>query len=334
MPSSKLVVDAVLAPDLPPARAPDFLQLPHSDQATVRNELIQGLRATPAFTAPKYLYDALGSRLFEAITELPEYYPTRTEAAIFEAHAAAMAECVPAAATLVDLGAGNCKKAARLFSVLKPRRYVAVDISVDFLREALGNLQLRFPALEMLGVGMDFSSTLALPLQAGSGPRVLFYPGSSIGNFTPAEALVFLQQAHKACKGGGLLVGVDLVKPADLLEPAYDDELGVTAAFNRNLLPHLNRLIGTDFNLAEWKHLAFFNAQKSRIEMHLQAVQAVQVRWPGGERRFAAEERIHTENSYKWQQADFAALLKAAGFTQTQAWTDERGWFAVFWAQA
>ena len=334
MPSSKPAPDAVLAPDLLPARAPDFLQLHHSDQATVRGELLQGLQAAGAAISPKYLYDALGSRLFEAITELPEYYPTRTEAAIFEAHAAAMAGCVPKAATLVDLGAGNCLKAARLFNTFQPRRYVAVDISVDFVRNALGDLQAKFPALEMLGVGMDFSSALALPLQVGSGPRVLFYPGSSIGNFTPEAALVFLRQAHAACNGGGLLVGVDLVKSAEVLEPAYDDALGVTAAFNRNLLAHLNRLVGTDFNLAEWKHVAFFNAQKSRIEMHLQAVRAVQVRWPGGARRFAAEERIHTENSYKWQQADFAALLKAAGFTQTQAWTDERGWFAVFWAQA
>ncbi|MBK5205459.1 MAG: L-histidine N(alpha)-methyltransferase [Polaromonas sp.] len=315
-------------------RLPDFVQLHHEDQADVRAELLQGLLATPAFTSPKYLYDALGSKLFEAITELPEYYPSRTEAAIFEAHAAAMAALLPAGATLVDLGAGNCEKAARLFPVFRPQRYVAVDISVEFLRKSLGSLQAQFPALAMLGVGMDFSSSLTLPPQAGTGPRVLFYPGSSIGNFTPDQALTFLRQARAACNGGGLLIGVDLVKPAEVLEPAYDDELGVTAAFNRNLLPHLNQLMGTDFRLADWQHVAFFNTGKSRIEMHLQALQPLRVCWPGGERRFAKGERLHTENSYKWRQADFAALLKTAGFTQTPAWTDERGWFAVFWAQA
>ncbi len=313
---------------------PGFVQLQQQDPAAIRAELLRGLLATPAFTAPKYLYDALGSKLFEAITELPEYYPTRTEAAIFEVHAAAMAALLPANATLVDLGAGNCEKAARLFDAFRPQRYVAVDISADFLRQSLASLQARFPALPMLGVGMDFSSSLTLPPQAGSGPRVLFYPGSSIGNFTPEQALAFLQRVRAACNGGGLLIGVDLVKPQAVLESAYDDALGVTAAFNRNLLPHLNQLAGTDFRLADWRHVAFFNTEESRIEMHLQALRPLLVRWPGGERRFAGGERIHTENSYKWRQADFAALLKAAGFAQTQAWTDERGWFAVFWARA
>jgi L-histidine N-alpha-methyltransferase len=160
----------------------------------------------------------------------------------------------------------------------------------------------------------------------------LFYPGSSIGNFTPAQALVFLQQARSACVGGGLLIGVDLLKSPEVLEPAYDDALGVTAAFNRNLLPHLNQLVGSDFQLADWQHVALFNAAESRIEMHLQTLRAVHVRWPGGERHFGQGERIHTENSYKWQTADFEQLLLAAGFARTQAWTDERGWFAVFWA--
>lgn len=300
----------------------------------MRAELLQGLLATPAFTAPKYLYDALGSKLFEAITELPEYYPTRTEAAIFEAHAAAMAALQPARATLIDLGAGNCEKAARLLRIFQPQHYVAVDISVAFLRQSLGKLQAQFPSLPMLGIGMDFSSSLTLPPQAGSGPRVLFYPGSSIGNFTPTQALDFLRQTRAACHGGCLLIGVDLVKPPELLEPAYDDALGVTAAFNRNLLLHLNQQVGSDFKLSEWQHVAFFNTGESRIEMHLQARRALQVRWPGGERCFTAGERIHTENSYKWQQADFADLLKRAGFTHTQAWTDACGWFAVFWAQA
>lgn len=327
-------------------RTPRFVQLHHEDRAAVRDELLQGLRAPRALTAPKYLYDALGSRLFDAITELPEYYPTRTEAAIFAAHAPEMAARLPADATLVDLGAGNCEKAARLFDILRPARYVAVDISVDYLRHALACLQRQHPALDMVGVGMDFSQSLTLPPDAGRGsPRVLFYPGSSIGNFTPDAALRFLRQAHacilEGAAGGSLLIGVDLVKPAGILEPAYDDALGVTAAFNRNLLPHINRLTGTDFQLADWRHVAFFNAAASRIEMHLEATQAVTVRWPDtasatsfSERRFAAGERIHTENSYKWLQADFDALLHTAGFRDTQVWTDPDGWFAVFRAQA
>jgi dimethylhistidine N-methyltransferase len=313
---------------------PEFLELHREDHAAVRAELIAGLLAPAAFTSPKYLYDALGSRLFEAITELPEYYPTRTEAAIFKAHAADMAALQPAAATLVDLGAGNCAKAAGLFQAFAPARYVAVDISVEFLRQALGSLQAQHPKLPMVGVGMDFSSVFSLPPQAGTGPHVLFYPGSSIGNFTPETALRFLQQLRSACDGGGLLIGVDLCKPRALLEPAYDDALGVTAAFNRNLLMHLNAVIGSDFKLADWQHVAFFNEADSRIEMHLQALRAVDVRLPGGVRKFAKDERIHTENSYKWRQADFAKLLLSAGFAQTRAWTDERGWFAVFWASA
>lgn len=316
------------------AREPNFIQLHQNDPAAVRRELIAGLRAPQAAISPKYLYDALGSRLFEAITELPEYYPTRTEAALMAAHGESIAACVPRGATLVDLGAGNCEKAARLFDALQPARYVAVDISADFLRASLHCLQRQFPALDMLGVGMDFSAALRLPEEAGGGARVLFYPGSSIGNFTPDEALAFLRQAHAAASGGGLLIGVDLVKAVEVLEPAYDDALGVTAAFNRNLLLHLNRLLGCDFRLADWCHVAWYNAQQARIEMHLQAERALTVHWDGGERRFAAGERIHTENSYKYRPADFEALLRAAGFTQVRQWQDAQGWFAVFWARA
>jgi dimethylhistidine N-methyltransferase len=234
----------------------------------------------------------------------------------------------------VDLGAGNCDKAARLFGLLQPARYVAVDISVEYLHSALECLQRQYPALDMLGVGLDFSSSLELPPEVGEGTRVLFYPGSSIGNFTPEEALPFLRQARAAAQGGGLLIGVDLVKPRAVLEPAYDDALGVTAAFNKNLLLHLNRLLGSDFAVHDWQHVAFYNESASRIEMHLQAARTLSVRWPGGERRFERGERIHTEISCKYRLADFQSLLAAAGFTQIDAWTDERGWFAMYWAQA
>lgn len=313
---------------------PRLIQVSADDPAAIRAELLAGLAAPHAALSPKFLYDALGSRLFSAITELPEYYPTRTEAAIFDAHGDAIAAAVGPAPTLVDLGAGNCEKAARLFDTLAVERYVAVDISAAYLLQSLEHLQVEHPAMQMLGVGLDFSHTLDLPVEVGPGPRLLFYPGSSIGNFAPDAARAFLQRMHTACAGGKLLIGVDLVKPVDILEPAYDDALGVTAAFNRNLLLHLNRLIGTDFALADWRHVAFFNRTESRIEMHLEAERDATVIWSGGARRFVQGERIHTENSYKWHADDFADLLRAAGFRNPRSWRDARGWFAVFAAEA
>ncbi len=317
-------------------KTPRFIQLHRIDDAALADEAAAGLRAQPAQVSPKFFYDPLGSRLFDAITELDEYYLTRTEAAILAAQgpdiAAAALALAGVAPVLVDLGAGNCAKAARLFPLLAPRRYVAVDISVEFLRQALQALQREHPALDLVGVGLDFSARLALPAEACSGPTLVFYPGSSIGNFAPEAALHLLRQARALAAGGALLIGVDLLKPTALLEAAYDDDLGVTAAFNLNLLKHLNRLLGADFAVRDWRHVAQFDAAQSRIEMHLEARRALQVRWRGGERAFAAGERIHTENSYKWATADFEALLHQAGFSHVQRWSDERGWFGLFLA--
>ena len=329
-----------------PAQA-HFIQTHEADHGALRDELRAGLAQHPARVAPKFFYDALGSRLFDAITELAEYYPTRTEAAIFAQHAADMARAIAPGSVLIDLGAGSCAKAARLFAPLQPAAYVAVDISVDYLRASLQALQQGHPGLPMLGLGQDFSSALALPEAAqrwlatqgaAQAPRSVFYPGSSIGNFTPPEALTLLRQAHALCAaggaGGGLLIGVDRVKPKAVLEPAYDDALGVTAAFNRNLLLHVNRVLGTDFDPAQWDHVGLFDEAQSRIEMHLQARSAHTVRWPQGERHFAAGERIHTENSYKWKPDAFVTLLSEAGFGPAMHWSDAQGWFSVFWAPA
>ena len=292
-----------------------------------------GLLARPSRLPPKFFYDALGSRLFDAITELPEYTPTRTEAAIFAAHldeiAAAVRLAVGPDATLVDLGAGNCEKAERLLDPLAVAHYVAVDISAAHLRAALERLQRLRPQLDITGVGLDFSAALTLPAGVVAGPALVFYPGSSIGNFAPDAALRLLRDARAAAAGGALLIGVDLVKPVDVLEAAYDDALGVTAAFNLNLLRHLNRLLGADFEVRDWHHVARFDLAASRIEMHLEARRALAVRWPGGERNFAAGERIHTEDSYKWTRDGFEALLREAGFGRIQTWTDQAGWFAV-----
>ncbi len=319
---------------------PQFIQLYQHDATAVAQELLQGLNAPQAFTSPKYLYDALGSRLFEAITELPEYDLTRTEAQVMRLHADDMARCVPAGACWIDLGAGNCEKAARRLGPLQAGRYVAVDISVDFLGHALDSLQRQHPQVPMAGLGTDFSGGLDLPSALNlvpAQPRVLFYPGSSIGNFTPDHAVRFLRSLHSACgsaPGSGLLIGVDLLKDAAELEAAYDDALGVTAAFDLNLLLHINRLVGTDFAVRDWRHLSRFNAAQSRVEMHLQARHAVRVRWPGGERLFAPGETIHTENACKWTVTGFDALLRSAGFSSTRHWTDPASRFAVFWASA
>lgn len=333
--------------ELTPWPRPHFVQLHREDMSAVRAELAAGLMAPSARLAPKYFYDALGSRLFDAITELDEYYPTRTEAAIYDTQAQAMAGQVPPGAVWFDLGAGSCVKAASLFEVMRPGAYVPIDISVDYLRGAVAALQERHPGLPMLGLGLDFSSALELPAEADAwlgghdlqaAPRCVFYPGSSIGNFTPDEALRLLGQARALCAGGGagsgLLIGVDRAKPREVLEPAYDDALGVTAAFNRNLLRHVNRLLGSDFAPARWRHVALYNELRSRIEMHLQSDGEQTVQWPGGQRHFVDGERMHTENSYKWTPGAFEALLRDAGFGDTTHWSDERGWFSVFWARA
>jgi L-histidine N-alpha-methyltransferase len=324
-----------------------FIQTPIGDRTQVSAELQAGLMAPQAHLSPKFFYDPLGSNLFTAITQLTEYYPTRTEAQIFARHAADMARLVPSRAVLIDLGAGCCTKAARLFPALNPAAYAAVDISADFLRDTLQTLAQQHPGLPMCGLGMDFSSDLRWPAPAqawlqGLGlahaHRVVFYPGSSIGNFSPEQALTLLRQAHALCRQesaqSGLLIGVDLVKPEPVLQAAYDDSLGVTAAFNRNILLHTNALLGSDFDPRQWDHVAFFNTRHSRIEMHLQSRLRQRVKWPGGQREFETGERIHTENSYKWTLAGFADLLSQAGFQAPVQWTDEAGWFGVFWAPA
>jgi L-histidine Nalpha-methyltransferase len=315
-------------------RAPRLIQNYRADADAQRRAAGQDLLARRASIAPKFFYDRLGSVLFEAITELPEYYLTRSEAAIFAQHGAAMAQAIGAIGTLIDLGAGNCAKAARLFPRFAPQHYVAIDVSIDFVRDALQRLQREHPQIAMTALGLDFSSALELPPGLTEGRPLFFYPGSSIGNFTPEEALAFLQRVRRQATGGGLLIGVDLVKPRQVLVPAYDDALGVTAAFNLNLLRHLNRVIGSDFDPTQWRHIALFDERASRIEMHLEACRSLTVRWPEGERPFCAGERILSEYSYKYRSEDFAALLRDAGFRTPQRWSDDAGAFAVFWAQA
>jgi dimethylhistidine N-methyltransferase len=266
---------------------------------------------------------------------LPEYYLSRTETSIFNTYLSEIAEVAGTGSTLIDLGAGNCAKAARLFSALQPAHYVPVDISVDFLRDAVSQLQTRFPNIQMTALGMDFSSNLQLPDVVQPTQRLFFYPGSSIGNFNPDDARDFFRRLRAACAAdGGLLIGVDLIKDEAILNAAYNDALSVTASFNLNLLLHLNKILGANFNIAEWRHCSFFNPDLSRIEMYLEARHALTVKWQGGERRFGEGERIHTENSYKYTVENFVHLLHQSGWAVTQTWRDRKNWFMVCHARA
>jgi L-histidine Nalpha-methyltransferase len=318
----------------PLAAVPRFFDL-RTAGADPADELRVSLAADAPFIAPKFFYDALGSRLFEAICELPEYPLTRAERRIFERHGDEIATRAGVDRPLIDLGAGNCEKAEQLFEVLAPSQYVAVDIAADFLLDRLTALALRRPGLPMAGLAQDFTAALSLPDIVQPGPRTVFYPGSSIGNFAPHAALEFLARTREACGPGGcLILGADLVRDKHALDLAYDDPLGVTAAFNLNVLRNVNRCIDADFDVADWRHVAFFDPVTARIEMHAEARCDVNVRWNGGERRFRAADRIHTENSYKYTTAGLRALLQRAGFGDVKVWTDDEGGFAVAVAAA
>lgn len=334
--SPSLLADTPSGPAVTPSQSPEprFHQLHTEAGETVKDELLKGLAQPQAYISPKYLYDELGSSLFTAITLLDEYYPTRTENEIFAHHAAEIAAHAGQTQTLIDLGAGDCAKAERLLPYVNPRQYVPVDISVDYLKTAVKRIAGRYPALDIVGVGVDFFHDLLLPAEVHAEQRVFFYPGSSIGNLSPDDAAGLLTRIHRECGDGALIIGVDLVKPRDVLEPAYDDAVGVTAAFNLNLLRHVNHIVQTDFDPRQWEHVAWFNEARSRIEMHLRARTEVTLTWPEGQRRFAPGDRIHTEDSYKYRPQAFKAMLARAGFGHVRYWTDPREWFAVFCARA
>jgi dimethylhistidine N-methyltransferase len=289
----------------------------------------------PATIPPKYFYDRLGCALYGAICELPEYYPTRTERAIFSMHREAIAAAVGTGGQFVDLGAGDCCKAESWLPFLMPARYVAVDIAEDALARSLARLAPEFPEVDLAGIVVDFTDGLDLEGDLDGRPVTFFYPGSSIGNFTPVDARAFLERIREHCDsrpGSGLLIGVDTKKDVARLVKAYADPTGVTAAFNRNVLNHVNRVIGSDFQPEEWGHVGLYDASQSRIEMHLQAIARQSVRLDGGARTFQAGERIHTENSYKYAPDEFDALLRTAGFANTTRWMDDAQAFAVFYA--
>jgi len=297
-------------------------------------EVLVGLQSSPPFISPKFFYDELGSKLFEAITLLDEYYPTRVEKSIMQLYAQEIANSVGGCDAMIDLGAGNCAKASELFDTVKPTKYRAIDISKEFLELALADLQKRFPNIAMDSQICDLSEQLELTDLAGE-KKLFFYPGSSIGNFDPHKASNFLKNIASLCNGnGGLLIGVDLKKDEKILNNAYDDSLGVTAAFNLNVLRHINRVIGSNFNASNWQHYAIFNKAQSRIEMYLRALQDVDIIWPNGMQSYKAGDLIHTENSYKYTQASFTEMLRDAGFKNIHTWTDANAYFLVCYASA
>jgi dimethylhistidine N-methyltransferase len=315
---------------------PDFAEKFASENTAARQELVTGLSQAQARISPKYFYDSLGSKLFEAICQLDEYYLTRIEADIFTEYSTEIAKAAGKGTTLVDLGAGNCEKAASLFDILQPKLYVPVDISVAFLHNAVENLRRKYPAIPMQPVGFDFSEDLTFPASMPwEGKKLFFYPGSSLGNFSPLQAAQFLGRIRAICGPGegAVLLGIDLVKDINILQAAYDDPLGVTAAFNLNALRHINRMIGSDFEITGWKHIALFNASQSRIEMHLEAHEDVTVSWPEANRFFAKGERIHTESSYKFSQDTVVTLLEQSGFEAPECWTDECNNYLVCYAR-
>ena len=300
--------------------------------ARFRSDVLAGL-SRPQKTLPcKYFYDERGSALFERICELDEYYPTRTELAILQAHVGEMAERIGARCLLVEYGSGSSRKTRLLLDRLRqPAAYVPIDISSDALRASARALAAAYPDLEVLPVCADYTEPLELPRPTRRpARRGVFFPGSTIGNFTPPEAQRFLgRMARVAGPGGAILIGVDLRKDRAVLELAYDDALGVTAAFNKNLLVRINRELGGDFDPARFRHLARWNAGDGRVEMHLVSEVEQRVRVAGSRIRVAAGETIHTENSYKYDLVQFSVLAAQAGLAVRCVWTDPAALFSV-----
>ena len=293
-------------------------------------EIIDGLCQASASISPKYFYDAQGSTLFEAITKLPEYYPTRTEQSVMQTHGRAIAQSIGRVTTLIEPGAGSCNKARALCRLLRPERFVGLDISAQYLLGSIERMRAEFAQLDLRAVAADMSGAFELPADIPRSARLVFYPGSSIGNFDPEHALDLLARMRALVdQDGFLLIGIDLPKDVAILEAAYNDAAGVTAAFNRNVLAHVNAIIGSDFVPAQWQHRSFFNARESRIEMHLESLTKQTVRVADETITFAAGETIHTENSYKFTEAGLAELLAHSGFTIAQTMHDPDCFFAV-----
>jgi dimethylhistidine N-methyltransferase len=299
-------------------------------------DMLAALGSRPRSISPKYFYDNAGSQLFDAICELPEYYPTRTEIAILAQRAGEIAQLAGPRAEVVEFGAGSLRKIRLLLDAMKePARYLPVDISGDHLAASAAALRRDYPRLDVHPVVADYTQRVLLPARApGGGNRIGFFPGSTIGNFTPAEALHFLQVTGQVLRGGALLLGADLVKDPAVLHAAYNDSAGVTAAFNLNLLARANRELGADFVLENFAHYAYYDPREQRIEMHLMSRRAQQVTVAGRQFDFAEGESLHTENSHKFTIEGLRALAMEAGFRPGPVWCDTDQLFSVHWLYA
>jgi dimethylhistidine N-methyltransferase len=306
--------------------------LPQSADDLFAADVVGGLQATPKRLPPKYFYDATGSELFERITDLPEYYPTRCEIRILQDNAAGIAKLIPDGAALIEFGSGSNKK-ARILLQAAPRLacYVPVDICQEMVEQEAAELRPDFPQLKVLPVTADITQDFILPPEAKAAPlRIGFFPGSTIGNFEPHEAAGFLRHAGKILGlGARLIIGVDLIKPAEVLNAAYNDAAGVTARFNLNLLTRINRELGGDFKPECFEHHAFYNRERHRVEMHLASLKRQKAKVAGETIEFRAGETIHTENSYKYSIEKLAALARGAGWRPLKVWTDARNYFSI-----
>jgi dimethylhistidine N-methyltransferase len=292
-------------------------------------DVLEGLTAKPKRLSPKYFYDLAGSALFERITHLPEYYPTRSELGLLKANAPAIGSMFPPNCALVEFGAGSSRKARILLGAATTvEAYVPIDISGDFVEQDAAQLRRDFQRLTVLPLVGDFAQQLQFPAAVEKLPRVGFFPGSTIGNFEPHEACKFLRHVGALLGQGGILViGVDLIKDKDVLFRAYNDAEGVTAKFNFNLLVRINRELKGNFNLSAFEHHAFYNSEQHRIEMHLASLRRQKVKVNGMTIDFRAGETIHTENSYKYSVESFQALARGSGWTPRKVWSD--GLFSV-----
>jgi len=306
----------------------------HPEPVDFYSEVINGLNSEAKHIPPKFFYDEKGSQLFEQICNTPEYYPTRTEQKILTDNAEEIAQIIGHNCLLIELGSGNCEKVRLLLDTLRPAAYVPVDISKDHLCKAADALSKDYPWLDVVAACIDFTQPLDLAFCPDNLKRVAFFPGSSIGNFEPEAAAKLLSQIKESIgPGGGLLIGIDVKKQKEILDNAYNDNAGKTAAFNLNVLTRINQELGAGFELNAFEHHAFYNADKSRVEMHLRSkdTQVVDIR--GQSITFLNDETIHTESSYKYSIEEFQQLANDAGFKSTNVWSDTEDLFSVHYLE-
>ena len=313
----------------------DAAATPQRADPAFRADVLAGLGAPIPAVPARWLYDRRGSELFEAITRLPEYYPTRTETAMLERHSGEMAALLGAGAAVIEFGSGSSAKTPLLLRAIAPAAYVPIDISGDFLRESALALQAEFTDLPIYPVEADFMRPIMLPDEVAAMPKLGFFPGSTIGNLVARSAVDLLRTMKETLGDGArLLIGMDRIKDIGVLLAAYDDPAGVTAEFNLNLLHRINAELDGDIPVEAFRHRAIWNDELSRMEMHLEAERDVTFTVSGERFSFRSGETIHTENSHKYGHRDSRLMLRAAGWGVVAEWMDEKQWFSILLAEA